>query len=136
MASQPGGSILLKIEEGGGFVAVAGLRTKSLSFDARAVDVTDSESAGRWRELLAGAGVRTASVAGAGIFKDAPSDALMREAFFTGEIRRWQLVLPEFGTLEGPMQIARLEYAGAHDGEATFEVALESAGPIAFEAAS
>ena len=136
MASQPGGSILLKVEDGDGFVAVAGLRTKRLSFDARTVDVTDAESAGRWRELLAGAGVRTASVAGSGIFKDAPSDALARETFFADAIRRWRLILPDFGTVEGPMQITKLEYAGAYDGEATFEIALESAGPIAFEAAS
>ena len=35
------------------------------------VDVTDAESAGRWRELLGGAGVQRAALSGSGIFKDA-----------------------------------------------------------------
>ena len=34
---------------------------------------------GQWRELLAGAGVKHARVTGAGIFKDAASDALVRQ---------------------------------------------------------
>lgn len=134
MAAQRGKDILLKIEDGGTFVSVAGLRTKRLSFDTATVDVTDADSAGRWRELLAGAGVRQASVAGSGLFKDAASDEAIRAAFFGGTVRMWQIVVPDFGTVEGPFQIARLEYAGEYDGEATFEIALESAGALRFEA--
>lgn len=136
MVAQRGKDILLKIEDGGGFMSVAGLRTKRLSFDAATVDVTDADSAGRWRELLAGAGVRRASVAGSGLFKDAASDEMMRAAFFGGGVRAWQIVVPDFGTIEGPFQIAALEYAGEYDGEATFEIALESAGALGFEAAA
>ena len=44
-------------------------------------------------------------------------------------------MLPDFGTVEGPFQITALEYTGSHDGEATFDVALESAGALSFEAA-
>ena len=134
MAAQRGKDILLKIEDGGTFVSVAGLRTKRLSFDTATVDVTDADSAGRWRELLAGAGVRQASVAGSGLFKDAASDEAIRAAFFGGTVRMWQIVVPDFGTVEGPFQITRLEYAGEYDGEATFEIALESAGALRFEA--
>ena len=98
------------------------------------MDVTDSESAGRWRELLAGSGVQRAAMSGAGIFKDQASDAAIRSAFFAGAIRDWQAVVPDFGTVEGPFQITSLEYTGAHDGEVTFEIALESAGLVGFEA--
>ena len=45
----------------GGFATVAGMRTKRLAFNSETVDVTDSESVGRWRELLGGAGVQRAS---------------------------------------------------------------------------
>ena len=134
MGAQRGGDILLKIETPQGFVAVAGLRTKRLALDARTVDVTDSESAGRWRELLAGAGIRTASLSGTGIFKDAASDVLVRDAFFGGTAERWRAVLPDFGSLTGPMLVSKLEYAGSFDGELTFEIALESAGEVVFEA--
>ena len=99
------------------------------------MDVTHAESAGRWRELLEGAGVRRAAVSGSGLFKDAASDALVRQTFFDGAVRDCQKVIPDFGTVEGPFQISSLEFAGSHDGEVTFEIALESAGELSFAAA-
>lgn len=132
MAARKGKDLLLKIDNGGGFVTVAGLCTKRLAFNSEAVDVTDADSAGRWRELLGGAGVQRAALSGAGIFKDAQSDALIRDRFFAGEIGAWQLAIPGFGTVEGPFQITALEYTGNHDGEVTFDIALESAGALAF----
>ncbi len=94
--------------------------------------MTDAESAGRWRELLAGGGLRKASLSGAGIFKDQASDAAIRALFFAGTIRNWQLVLPDFGTLAGPFQIVALEFSAEHTGEVTFDLALESAGELTF----
>ena len=86
MSAKKGKDLLLKIDNGGGgYVTVAGLRARRLAFNAAAVDVTDAESAGRWRELLAGAGVQRASLSGGGLFKDATSDALVRQVFFSGE---------------------------------------------------
>ena len=78
MVAQKGKDLLLKIDNGTAYETVAGLRSKRLAFNAETVDVTDAESAGRWRELLGGAGVQRASVSGAGIFKDPGSDALVR----------------------------------------------------------
>lgn len=135
MAAQKGKDLLLKIDNGGGFVTVAGLRTKRLAFNSETVDVTDADSAGRWRELLGGAGVQRAALSGAGIFKDAQSDALIRTGFFSGTIADWQLAIPDFGTVQGPFQITALEYTGNHDGEVTFDIALESAGALSFMAA-
>jgi TP901-1 family phage major tail protein len=134
MVAQKGRDLLLKIDSGSGFATVAGLRSKRLSFNAQLVDVTDAESAGRWRELLGGAGVQRAALSGSGIFKDQASDALVRSLFFAGTIVAWQIVIPDFGTVAGPFQIAALEYSGAHDGEVLFEVALESAGQLTFGA--
>lgn len=134
MAAQRGRDLLLKIEaEGGGaYVTVAGLRTKRIAFNSETVDITDADSAGRWRELLAGSGVQRAAVSGSGIFKDSQSDALIRAKFFAGEIASWQMAIPDFGIISGDFQVTSLEYAGAHDGEVTFEIALDSAGPVSF----
>ncbi|WP_454745193.1 phage major tail protein, TP901-1 family [Ciceribacter selenitireducens] len=134
MVAQKGKDLLLKVEDGAGFVTVAGLRSKRLSFNAQTVDVTDAESVGRWRELLGGAGVQRAALSGAGLFKDQASDTRVRSAFFAGDILAWQVVIPDFGTVSGPFQVTALEYAGAHDGELTFEIALESAGALSFAA--
>ncbi len=136
MAAQSGKDMLAKLDQtgSGSFLTVAGLRTRSLAFNAASIDITDAESAGRWRELLAGGGIKRASVSGSGIFKDQTSDAKIREIFFGGTIRAWQLVLPDFGTIEGPFQITALEFSGDHTGEVTFNIALESAGELTFTA--
>ena len=137
MAAQRGKDILLKIGDGASpetFTTVAGLRARTISLNAKTVDATASDSAGRWRELLGGAGVKSASVSGAGIFRDGASDALIREAFFGQEARSWRLVVPDFGALEGPFLVAALEYAGEHEGEATYALTRASAGEVTFAA--
>ena len=58
----------------------------------------------------------------------------MRELFFDGAIRTWAVVVPDFGTISGLYQVTGLEYAGEHDGEVAYEIALESAGALNFTA--
>jgi TP901-1 family phage major tail protein len=134
MTAQKGKDLLVKIHDGTSFVTVAGLRSRRLAFNAESVDITHAESAGRWRELLDGAGIKRASIAGRGLFKDAVTDALMRQTFFDGAVRTFQIVIPDFGIVEGPFQISSLEFAGEHNGEVSYEMALESAGALAFTA--
>jgi TP901-1 family phage major tail protein len=135
MAAQRGKDLLIKLEDGaGGFVAVAGLRARQIALNAEAVDVTTADSAGRWRELLGGAGVRRAAVSGAGVFRDEASDARLRQLFFEGGVALFQVIVPDFGRLEGPFQITSLEYRGDHAAEVTFDLALESAGALSFTA--
>ncbi|MCJ2011226.1 phage major tail protein, TP901-1 family [Methylobacterium sp. J-076] len=136
MGAQAGKDLLIRASDGnGGFVAVAGLRTRQITLNAETVDVTNADSAGRWRELLAGAGVRRAAISGAGVFRDQASDLRLRQMFFDGVIAAFQLVVPAFGTMEGPFQIVSLDYRGEHAGEVTFDMSLESAGALAFTAA-
>ena len=137
MVAQKGKDLLLKIDGDGlgNFVTIAGLRARRLAFNSETVDVTDADSAGRWRELLAGSGVQRAALGGSGIFKDAASDESVRTLFFDGTIRDWQVIVPDFGSLEGAFQITALEYSGEHNGELAYELALESAGAITFTAA-
>ncbi|MFK4813099.1 phage major tail protein, TP901-1 family, partial [Devosia sp. ZW T5_3] len=71
-------------------------------------------------------------VSGAGVFKDAVSDAQIRALFFAGTIQNWQLIIPDFGTVAGPFQIVALEFSADHAGEVTFDLALESAGEVTF----
>ena len=135
MTAQPGKDLLLKIDMTGSgtFETVAGLRATRLSFNAEAVDVTSLDSGG-WRELLAGGGIRSARIAGSGVFRDAGTDERARAIFFAGETPAFQVILPDFGTVEGPFQIAGIDYAGSFDGEASFEISLVSAGALNFTA--
>lgn len=136
MAAQKGRDLLLKIDMTGNglFETMAGLRATRLTLNAQSVDVTHLGSEG-WREVLGGAGVRTAAISGSGVFRDATTDARARQIFFDGETPEFQVVIPDFGTMTGAFQIASIDYAGSHDGEASFEIALVSAGPVRFEAA-
>ncbi|MAS44755.1 MAG: phage major tail protein, TP901-1 family [Rhodobacteraceae bacterium] len=134
MAAQMGKDLLLKVDTGSGFATVAGLRATRIAFNAETVDVTHVGSTGRWRELLAGAGLRSAAISGSGVFLDASTDATMRQAFFDGSVPVFQVIVPDFGTVEGAFQVTALEYSGQHDGEAVYEVSLASAGALSFAA--
>lgn len=136
MAVQNGRDLLIRMDMTGDgrFETVAGLRATRIAFNAETVDVTSVESEGRWRELLAGAGVRSATISGSGVFRDSGTDARARQVFFDGEVPRFQVVVPDFGTIEGPFQITSLEYSGSYNGEASYEISLASAGAISFVA--
>ncbi len=136
MAAQKGKDLLLKADSdgAGAFITVAGLRTRSIAFNAETVDITHQESAGAWRELLTGGGVKSARITGAGIFKDAASDELVRSFVFNGAIRDWQVIVPDLGTIQGPFQVSTFELNGRHDGEVAFDLGIESAGELVFTA--
>ncbi len=136
MAVQSGKDLLLKVDltGDGTFETVAGLRATRISFNAETVDVTSLESAGGWRELLGGAGVKSASISGSGVFRDANTDERARQIFFDAEVPDFQVIIPDFGVVQGPFQISSIEYAGSHNGEATYELSLASAGELTFVA--
>lgn len=138
MAAQAGKDVLIKMDTvaaAGTYVTVAGIRSKSVSFGSSTIDITTSDSAGRWRELLAQSGVRTMSISGSGVFTDAATDETVRKHYFDDTTPGCEIVIPDFGTFQGPMRIASLEYGGEHDGEVTMSMSLESAGEITFTAA-
>ncbi len=135
MSAQKGRDLLVKIHDGSGFITLAGLRTKTLNLNARLVDITDSDSVDAWRELLPGAGAKSITVSGAGIFRDGASDALARESFFAQSAESYQLIIPDFGMLTGPFLMSELSYAGRYEGEATYDISLASAGAIRFTTA-
>ncbi|APE43816.1 phage major tail protein, TP901-1 family [Sulfitobacter alexandrii] len=134
MAVQAGKDLLVKVDmtSDGQFETIAGLRATRVSFNAETVDVTSLDSAGGWRELLVGAGVRSAAVSGSGVFRDAGTDERARQLFFDGLTPDFQIIVPDFGVIQGPFQVTALEYAGSLNGEATFEVSLMSAGELTF----
>lgn len=136
MGAQNGKDLLVKVDMNGSglFETIAGLRATRVSFNSESVDVTSLESQGGWRELLSGAGVKSASISGSGVFRDESTDERARQLFFDGETPDFQVIIPDFGIVEGPFQVTSLEYAGSHNGEATYELSLASAGALVFTA--
>jgi len=136
MAAQRGRDLLLKIGDGATpeiFSTVAGLRSTTLTFNATTIDITNADSTEMWRELLA-AGVKSASLSGSGVFKDAASDMALKAVFFNQSCPNFQIVIPSFGVITGPFKLTQLHYEGPHDGEVKITLALAAAGALSFVA--
>lgn len=137
MAAQKGKAILIKVDTNGAgvFGTIGGMRSKSITLNKETVDVTDSDSTDQWRELLSGAGVKSCSISGSGVFKDSANEAIIKTNFMTDVIADHQFIIPDFGTFEGAFDVTSLEYSGEYSGEAQFSMSFESAGQITFTAA-
>lgn len=133
MAAQKGREVLIKRDSGGGvFVLIGGIRQKSMSLNDQSTDVSDSESPGRWRELLTNTNIRSMSMSGSGVFKDSASEAGVLADKLAGTVTDYQFVMPGLGTFEGPFVCEQLQYQGQHEGEAQYSFSWESAGEITF----
>lgn len=135
MAGQKGNAFLLKRGDGQPtetFTTVGGFRTHTFTINDTEVDVTDKDSVGNWRELLAGAGILGATIGGSGPIKDTVEENNMLTDLTTQAISNYQVIVPGIGTFEGPFKISEMSYEGPHDAEATWSVTLASAGQIGF----
>lgn len=135
MVAQKGSDIKMRVEDSGAgsptsFIVVGGLRNAQVQLNGETVDVTNADSANKWRELLAGAGIKSASLNGSGVFKDDATDLAIRTSFMDGTHLRWQFDVPSFARFEGLFQITQLEFAGDHNGEVNYTLTVESAGEI------
>lgn len=134
MAAQKGSDMLLQFDTtgAGAYSTVAGITTQRLTIKVGDVDVTNQGSSNKWRELLAGAGIKSLSASGSGVFKsDAPTSTLVA-LILAGTIRIWKLYIPGLGTFTCSLQITSFDLTGPHDKEITFDISLESAGEVTF----
>ncbi|MBX9813226.1 MAG: phage major tail protein, TP901-1 family [Sphingomonas sp.] len=133
MPAEKGSAFLLKIGDGAAspvFTTVAGLRTTQLQINGEAVVITSKDSGG-WRELLSGAGVRSVSVSGAGLFTGSAAEARLKANALSGRIDDYRLSFESGETMTGKFLVTRLEYAGDFNGERTYTLSLESSGAVA-----
>lgn len=135
MSAEKGSAFLLKVGDGGMppvFATVAGMRTTQMSVNGEAVNVTSKDSGG-WRELLSGAGVRSVSVAGSGIFTGSAAETRIKANALAGLIDDYELSFESGERLRGRFLLTRLDYAGDHGGERTYALNLESSGAVTAE---
>ena len=133
MSAEKGSAFLLKISDGADppvFATVAGMRTTQMSVNGEAVNVTSKDSGG-WRELLSGAGVRSVSVAASGIFTGSTAETRIKTNALAGTLDDYELSFESGERMRGAFLVTRLDYAGDHNGERTYALALESSGAVA-----
>ncbi|MEA3061859.1 MAG: hypothetical protein QOJ94_1640 [Sphingomonadales bacterium] len=132
MAAEKGSAFLLKIGDGAeppAFATVAGLRTTQMSVNGEPVNVTSKDSGG-WRELLSGAGIRSVSVAGSGIFTGSAAETRLKSNALAGLIDDYELSFESGERMRGRFLLTRLDYSGDYNGERNYSLSLESSGPV------
>lgn len=132
MAAERGSAFLLKIGSGGAvptFATVAGMKTTNLSVNGDMVAITNKDSGG-WRELLSGAGVRSVSVSGSGIFTGSGAETQLRGLALNGNLADYELSFESGERMRGRFLVSRLEYSGDFNGERNYTLALESSGEV------
>jgi TP901-1 family phage major tail protein len=133
MPVEKGSAFLLKVGNGAVpvvYATVAGMRTTQLSINGDAVVITNKGSGG-WREILSGAGVRSVSVSGAGVFTGSAAEARLKANALTGVLDDYELSFESGERLQGRFLVQRLDYAGDFNGERSYTLALESSGVVA-----
>jgi TP901-1 family phage major tail protein len=132
MSAERGSAFLLKVGNGAApvvYQTVAGLRTTQLSVNGEMVAITSKDSGG-WRELLSGAGVRSVSVSGAGIFTGSVAEVRIKGNALSGAIDDYRLTFESGETMTGRFLVTRLDYAGDYNGERSYTLSLESSGAV------
>ena len=132
MAVEKGSAFLLKVGDGAAtptFATVAGMRTTQVSVNGEGVVVTSKDSGG-WRQLLSGAGVRSVSVSGAGVFTGSAAEARVKGNALTGVLDDYRLTFESGESMTGRFLVTRLDYAGDFNGERSYTLSLESSGVV------
>lgn len=100
-----------------------------LSIAGDQVAITNKASGG-WRELLSGAGTRSVSIAGSGVFTGSAAEVRLKSNALSGVLDDYQLSFEGGETMTGRFLLTKLDYSGDFNAERTYAVALESSGPV------
>jgi TP901-1 family phage major tail protein len=133
MAGKAGVNWLLKLGDGAGsetFTTIGGLRSNSLTLNREPIEATNKGS-NQVRELLAAAGIKSASISGAGIYTTDATLTQLHTDWAAGTLRNFQLVDADSGlTISGAFMITSIERGGEYNGEMSWSMSAESSGTI------
>lgn len=135
IAASPGGTALIMDATDATadidlFRNLGGLRSKEFAFSSEAVDVTNTDS-DEWKSTLDGAGVRSASVSGSGVWTN---EEVFQE-FFTEFLNNTNTCIMLIDVkskrlYSGCFKISELSVSGDYDAEGQYSMSAESSGPV------
>lgn len=137
MAASAGKSFLVEMKNTVAvpvFVVIGGLRTKGMTFNASIIDITNSDSVGLWREILAGVGVTSAAFKGDGIASDKAGLTVIQSAIFDKSLRDTRITVPGLGVFTGTFRVSTLDVSGEYSDAVKFSASFESSGVVTFVA--
>lgn len=132
MAASKGSLMLIKKGNADGppetFSTLAGVRSKSLVLGSSRLDTTtadDVDASGvTWQTFMPGLAEGSLDVEG--VAKDTSIQGLVTDSL-EGNARNYQVVVPNWGTLEGSMTISNFRFEGPYDGIVTFSMQMNLA---------
>ncbi len=80
--------------------------------------------------MLSGAGTRSVSVAGAGVFTGSAAETRLKGNALAGTLDDYELSFEGGERMRGRFLLTRLDYSGDFNGERTYTLALESSGAV------
>lgn len=124
------------LSQGSPLVAIAALRTKTMTMANEPVDVTSDDDAG-FRKLLADPGNKTLDISVEGVAKDVASFTALLTLASSGTdiLDSFSLLFPGIGTIAGEFVVSSFEVGAPYNEAATFSCTLQSAGAYTFTAA-
>lgn len=137
VAATRGGVALALTDDGTGtaveaFETVAGLRSTTFTLGAEEIDVTNQDSA-QWKEVLSGAGIKSVTVSGSGIFKDDYTLAKARTIVLAQTLHNWRVCVNADGDYwQGCFKITSLEQAGDYNNEQSYSISLAGSGEFTY----
>lgn len=113
--------------------AVAGARTKNVTFNNEGIDITSDDDSG-WQTFLASdPAQRGISMSVEGVLKDA---ALIELATGGGDslIAEYEMDIEGIGTFTGDFHFGSIQLAAPYNDAVTFTATINSSGPVTFDA--
>lgn len=139
MAQQIGRELLIKAGNGASpevFTNICGIKTRSFNMSANEVDTTvpDCDNPGNLPQKTSAPGILDQSFSGSGLFTNTAAGKQMLDDARTGVIRNYQVVVPGYGTMEGPYAIFDMELSGELEGNLEFSATFRQTGALTFTA--
>lgn len=141
MAQQKGRLLLIKREStdpqaAGTFETVGGFRDRSLETSLNVVDTTvpDRDNPNAVPQRTNVAGIVDHSFSGSGLFDDHEIGKAVADDNRLGNAANYQIIVPGYGTYEGPFIVSKFAWNGGMEGNLEFSADFVPAGALSFTA--
>lgn len=112
------------------YLTVGGLRSKSLSFNSEAIDITNGDS-DEWKVTLDGAGIRSMSISGSGVYTNESVFRAVELKAMTNALTCLMFIdVKNDRIYDGCYKITSIEQSGDYDAEGQYSLSAESSGEV------
>lgn len=118
---------------GSPLVAVAALRTKTMTLANEPIDITSDDDNG-FRTLLQDPGTKTLDMSIEGVAKDVASFNSLLSLAMSGTdiLENFSILYPGIGTIAGSFVLASVEMGAPYNEAVTFSASIQSSGTFTF----